>query len=241
MTSSLGALLKAAVLAGLIGGVAVSIFHLILAEPVIERAIQWEEHRSRASGAAVEAPLVSRALQKVGLVVGLLLYGAIWGLLFGVAYCLLHRYIEASTVALRGAFVAGLVGWSVALVPFLKYPANPPGVGDAATIGHRQALYFGFVALSVVGLALAVAARRISSVTLQVGTDRRSRRIALGIYTVYLAAVYALMPANVDPVDMPAGLLWTFRMISLAGLMLFWGVVALAFARLMREGERVHA
>lgn len=238
--SSLGALLKAAVLAGLIAGVAASIFHLILAEPIIERAIQLEQQRSRASGASPEEPLVSRAVQKVGLVVGLLLYGAIWGLLFGVAYRLLEPHVEAPSVAVRGTLVAGLVAWSVALFPFLKYPANPPGVGDPATVAYRQVLYFGFVALSVVGLALALGVRRIvGSVKAQSGTERLSRPLALGVYVLYLTAVYALMPANLDSVDMPAGLVWTFRGISFAGLALFWAVLAVAFARLARE--RVHA
>ncbi|MBI2219224.1 MAG: CbtA family protein [Candidatus Rokubacteria bacterium] len=240
MMSSLGALLKAAVLAGLIAGVAVSIFHLTLAEPVIEQAIRLEEQRSRASGASHGEPLVSRAVQKVGLVVGLLLYGAIWGLLFGVAYRLLERHVEAASVAVRGAFVAGLVGWSVALFPFLKYPANPPAVGDPATIADRQALYFGFVALSIAGLALALAVRRIvAPVKAQLGIERLSRPLALGVYMLYLSALYVLMPANPDPVEVPAGLVWTFRGISFAGLALFWAVLAVAFARLARE--RAHA
>lgn len=237
--SSIAALLRSAVLAGLIAGVAVSIFHLLLAEPVIDRAISLEEQRSAASGASAEAPLVSRAVQKVGLVAGLLLYGAIWGLLFGVAYRVLERHVDAPSVPLRGAFVAALVGWSVALFPFLKYPANPPGVGDAATITYRQTLYFGFVALSVVGLALALGVRRIvASMKEPSGTERVSRLLAVGFYIVYLAAVYVLMPANLDRVDMPAGLVWTFRAISFAGLGLFWAVLAVAFARLTRERAR---
>jgi predicted cobalt transporter CbtA len=234
--SSLGALLKVAVLAGLIAGVAASIFHLVLAEPIIERAIALEEQKGRASGAPREEPAVSRATQKLGLAVGLLLYGAVWGLFFGVAYRLLERHVEAPSVGMRGALVAGLLGWSVALFPFLKYPANPPGVGDPATIGSRQALYFGFVALSVVGVALAMAGRRIiASVQMRPGVTRRSRSLALGVYVVYVAAVYALMPANPDPVDMPAQLLWAFRGVSFAGLVLFWAVLGVAFARLARE------
>lgn len=237
---SLGGLLKAAIVAGLMAGVAASIFNLVLAEPIIERAIQLEEQRSRAIGASPDEPLVSRTAQKVGLVVGLLLYGATWGLFFGVAYRLLERHVEAPSVGARGTIVAGLVGWSVALFPFLKYPANPPGVGDPATIGHRQALYFGFVALSVVGLVLALAVCWIvASVKAESDTGRLSRPVAFGVYVLYLAALYALMPANLDPVEMPTRLVWTFRGVSFAGLVLFWGVLAVAFTRLAQE--RAHA
>jgi hypothetical protein len=183
---------------------------------------------------------VSRAVQKVGLVVGLLLYGAIWGLFFGVAYRLLERHVEARNVGARGTLVAGIIGWSVALFPFLKYPANPPGVGDPATIGYRQALYFGFVALSAVGVVLALGVRWIvASVKTESEAGRLSRPVACGVYALYLAALYALMPANLDPVGLPTRLVWTFRGVSFAGLVLFWVVLAVAFRRLAQE--RAHA
>ena len=44
------------------------------------------------------------------------------------------------------------------VVPFVKYPPNPPGIGDPATIGERTALYFGMVAISVLA---AIAALRV--------------------------------------------------------------------------------
>jgi hypothetical protein len=172
--------------------------------------------------------------------VGLLLYGLIWGLLFGVTYCLLGRHVDAPTPGGRAAFVAGLVGWSVTLFPFLKYPANPPGVGDAATIGYRQALYFSVVALSVVGLALALAFRRfVASITTPSWAARLSGPLALVLYIAYILAVHVLMPANPDPVEMPAGLVWAFRGLSLAGLALFWTVLAVVFPRL--APEQTHA
>jgi len=153
---------------------------------------------------------------------------------------LLGRHVDAPTPGGRAAFVAGLVGWSVALFPFLKYPANPPGVGDAATIGTRQALYVSVVALSVVGLALALAFRRLgASITTPSWAARLSGPLALVLYIAYILAVYVLMPANPDPVALPAGLVWAFRGLSLAGLALFWAVVAIAFACLVRR--RAHA
>src|SRR5262249_11336097 len=42
------------------------------------------------------------------------------------------------------------------LVPFVKYPANPPGIGNPDTIGQRGGLYLLMVVCSVVFLVLAV-------------------------------------------------------------------------------------
>src|SRR5229473_4335856 len=88
--SSTAGVLGAAVLAGLIAGAITSAFHFVLAEPVIERAIEQEKQTQMVHGVNSEAPIVSRTMQRRGLVIGLLIYGAVWGALFGVAYLLLE-------------------------------------------------------------------------------------------------------------------------------------------------------
>ncbi len=234
---SLGAVLKAAVLAGLIAGLAAAAFHSLLIEPVIDRAIELEERRSQAEGKEAKAPVVDRPLQRVGLVVGFLLYGAVWGALFGTLFHVTRVWQPAAwTGATRGLLCAALAGWSVAVFPFLKYPANPPGVGDPGTIGYRQGLYFGFIGLSVVGTTLAVGVQRLLSHPSALPSRGRLRWApALALYAVYSAAAYTAMPANPDPVRMPAQLVWTFRAISLAGLALFWVVLGGAFGWLCLE------
>ena len=50
-----------------------------------------------------------------------------------------------------GIAVVAAVGFvAVALVPFLKYPATPPAVGSAETIGDRTGYYFAFQLVSLV-------------------------------------------------------------------------------------------
>ena len=91
------------------------------------------------------------------LVLGFVIYGALWGLLFGlVAYGIQTSRPAAWTTARFGFTLALLVGWSVAMLPFLKYPANPPGVGEASTIAYRQGLYLGFLGLAGAGTVVAV-------------------------------------------------------------------------------------
>jgi len=237
LTESLGPVLKAAVLAGLLAGAAAAGFHSLLIEPVIDRAIELEKRINPARAEASKEPLVNRSTQRWGLIVGLLLYGAAWGLLFGVVFHLTRVWHPAAwTVTKRGVLLVVLAGWSVAVFPFLKYPANPPGVGDPGTISYRQGLYFGFIGLSVAGTVLAVALHRLLAIRARMPASRRVHwPLAPVIYAIYAAAVYTAMPANPDPVRMPAELVWTFRAISLAGLILFWGVLGGAFGWLFRD------
>ena len=224
--SSTARVLGAAVLAGLIAGAITSAFHFVLAEPVIERAIEQEKQTKIAHGANAEAPIVSRTVQRRGLVIGLLIYGAVWGTLFGVAYLFLESRRQLWDPRVRGWLLAVVIGWVVAWFPFLKYPANPPGVGESATVVHRQLLYVGFIVLSAAGAAIAcfVHARGVPG----------GARPVLMLYAVYAVALYLAMPGNPDPVRTPAALVRTFRAISLAGLVVFWLALGTSFQWLTR-------
>ena len=232
--------LRAAMIAGLIAAVLASLFHQVLTEPVIDRAIAAEEARASAQSghAHGEEPVVSRGGQKVGLVVGLVLYGLVWGLLVGLGLHATRGWAPPGwSLGRRGLIVAGLIGWSVALFPFLKYPANPPGAGEPGTIGYRQTLYVGFIALAVLGAVLAASLRRRLA-----GTRGPGAWIApVVFYAAWALGIYALMPPNPDPVELSASIVRPFRALSLAGLVVFWSGFALALAYLGREGRPVPA
>jgi predicted cobalt transporter CbtA len=229
---ALKTVLVSAVVAGLIGGAIASVFHGLFTEPVIDRAIAAEEARAAAQpghhspGHHSEEPVVSRRGQKIGLVVGLLLYGSIWGLLVGLAIHATRGWTPGAwSLARRGAVLAALLGWAVAIFPFIKYPANPPGVGEPDSIGYRQTLYIGFMALSVLGLALATAIRR-----------RTGGWLAPGLfYVAWALGIYFLMPLNPDPVELSEAIVRPFRALSLAGLVIFWVVLGAALAVLGRD------
>lgn len=235
---SLGSFLKAAVVAGLIAGAITAGFHALLLEPLIERAIEIEEQASQAHGHAAEEPVVDRPTQRWGLVLGFLVYGAMWGLLFGlVAYFVQTLRPTEWTIARFGLSLALLAGWSMAMLPFLKYPANPPGVGATETIGYRQWLYFGFLGLSAVGTAVAVGVNhwlRRSKPPAPAGRTRGALAVVIG-YVIYVSLIYVAMPANPDPVEMPAELVWPFRVVAFLGLILFWAVLGGAFVWLLRD------
>lgn len=142
------------------------------------------------------------------------------------------------TSAGGGFLLALLTGWSIAVFPFLKYPANPPGVGEPGSIGYRQTLYFGFIGLSAAGTGLAVGVHRLlKRVARWVPTGRARLMVALALYVVYAAGMYLAMPAYPDPVRMPVQLIWTFRAISFAALVLFWVMLGGLFEWLSRSRD----
>ncbi len=152
-------------------------------------------------------------------------------------YQLAQRWLPTNSRVTQGLVLAFLAYWSVCLLPFLKYPANPPGVGDPASIGYRQALYAGFLALSVV----------VAGVSIWIGRSvarARGMRGAPWLPTgacllILSAAAYAVMPSNPDEITMPGDLVRDFRILSFAGLTLFWIVLGFLFGKLL--GVRARA
>ena len=155
------------VLVGAIAGLLAFVFARIFAEPVINRAIDYESARDeaqevldKAAGIAVPAhshDIFSRTIQaNLGIGAGMILFGAAMGTLFAVVYTVsLGRTgkLRPKTLALLvalGGFLA------LYLVPFLKYPANPPAIGHEDTIKERSGLYLLMVLASILFLVLAV-------------------------------------------------------------------------------------
>ena len=143
-------LLVRGLIVGALAGVLAFVVAYLFGEPQLQRAIDFED----AAGPA----LVSRGVQRsIGLLTGSVVMGAALGgffaLVFAWAYGRVGTFGARSLAALlgAGAFL------TITLVPFTKYPANPPGVGDPDTIDTRTAL---FVAMIVISLLAAVAAWR---------------------------------------------------------------------------------
>ena len=230
--------LKAAIIAGLAAGLVMGLFHFLLIEPVIDRAIALEEQAAHSNA----APLVSRSVQKGMLIVGSSLYGLLVGIIFALIFAIMKRYLPGRRSPVKAATLAGLLWWSVALLPFLKYPANPPGVGNQDTIYFRQSMQLGFIALSVLAVTVTGAtywwlSRRWRVSGLQwwwLGG------ISLGLYGFLVILLFTLMPANNDLILIPADLVRDFRILSLSGQVLFWatlgGTSALLLKRFAQQG-----
>lgn len=235
--------LRRGVLAGAAGGALAGVFGLVVAEPVMDRAVRLEVARENAARAASEvsahhAEVFSRGTQHLGLLVASVATGVALGVLFGVLYAVAHRSDRTPDAGdgWRQALTLGGAAWfAVYLVPFLRYPANPPGVGDPGTIDSRTRAYLGAVALGVLGT---VAAARLAGHLRRRGArDSRRHLAVVAMLAITLALPFAL-PANTDALDVPAGLLWQFRLLAFATSTLLWAGLAVIFGLLSESVER---
>lgn len=233
---ALGPVLAAALLAGLLAGLFAAAFHQLATEPVLQRAIDLEEVLKKASGEAAEPEVFSRSVQGIGLFIGYLLYGIGWGALFGVVSCLLLLLTRTSLSVKQGLGLLVVSCWTVGIFPQLKYPANPPGVGEPATIGFRQELYVGILLLSILGTLLAAIAYQALGKASK-GWQRPRVRIPLvaGFYLLYIGTVYVCLPNNPDLVQLPSNLMVSFRGLSVVGVLLFWLALGSFFILLLRQ------
>lgn len=224
--------LRRGVLSGAVGGLLAGAFGFLLAEPLMDRAVDLEAARQAAAGQhTVET--FTRSTQHVGFVVATLLVGLAFGVLYGVVHRLVHRAPTADAwgraLRLGGAAFVGL-----SLVPFLRYPANPPGVGDAATIAGRSHLWTVTVVIGMVGVALgALIARGLR----ERGVRTSLRQLAVAGVLVATVALTFVLPDNTDEINAPVSLVWEFRLLSLATLALLWGGLAATFGLLSERAD----
>lgn len=237
------------VLAGLIAGLAGFGFAKFVGEPALERALVYEaqaaqnnaHHEPGADGTVADetgedGPVVSRAVQSTfGLLTGTVVNGIALGGLFGIMCAVALGRIGGrdaqrnSLVLAFGAFVV------VALVPFLKYPATPPAVGDPETIGHRTGLYF---AMLLISIAAAVLGLWIRSLLVARRDAFEASLIGAGVFVAGVALAYIVMsPVNEIPGDFPANDLWRFRTSAIGLQAVLWLTIGVANGVLARMAD----
>jgi hypothetical protein len=217
-------------LSGAAAGLLTSVAAYFFVEPVLSAAIALE-------GPVDESAPVSRQTQMLlGMPAGFLLAGVALGLLFAVAY----RVLPSTAPAWRRSIGLAAGGFAaLALIPALRYPANPPGVGDPETIAGRTSSYLLAVALGVVVVSGAYAALRALAAR-RVEPAVRQSAVAAGALVV-TAVGFALLPDIVDPVNAPAALVYDFRVRSLGLLALLYVTLGAAFGALTLQQERAAA
>lgn len=241
-----GSLLLRGMLVGLVAGLLAFGFARVFGEPQVEYAIAFEEHQAQAAGEAPEAELVSRSTQAgVGLLAGIMLYGAAIGGLLALTFAYVQGRI--SSLGPRGtAALIALAGFvAVILVPQLKYPANPPAVGNPDTIQARTELFFIMLVLSVATASAAVGlAKRL---TTKHGTWNAWIAAGIAYVLVMGVAFYALPPINELPEQFSAAVLWNFRAATLGIHAILWSAIGLLFGAVaerklvdQRDGHASH-
>ncbi|MBO2447598.1 CbtA family protein [Actinomadura barringtoniae] len=253
------------ILAGIIAGLLAFVFARIFAEPQIQAAIDYESGRDAAQHVLDQAKGVpmesehsdpfSRTVQgNAGIGVGIVAFGAAMGGIFAVAFMLAAGRtgkLRPRTLAMLTA-LGGFLGFF--MLPFLKYPANPPAIGHEETIKDRSGLFLLMVCVSIVLLVLAVwAGQRLRP---RFGTWNATL-LAIAGGAVVLGVVMLLLPslgelsANVkeygkhatetpQPLTddqgkivypgFPADVLFKFRLYSVGAQLILWAGIGLIFA-----------
>ncbi|BBY02996.1 CbtA family protein [Mycobacterium seoulense] len=242
-------------LAGAIGAVLAFVVARLCAEPVIGRAIAFEDGRADAENAhgvhEHGAELFSRGVQSTaGLGFGVLIFGVAMGALFAVLFCVVASRVTSVGVRELSLLLAGGAFVAVYLVPFVKYPPNPPAVGQADTIGARTGWYLVMVLASVVLAVAAVWLARLLTVRFGAWSGRL---LAVGAYVAAVAVVMVLLPGvdeTPEPLrdasgaisypGFPADVLYDFRVLALAAQLVLWVTIGVVFATLAGRllGER---
>jgi predicted cobalt transporter CbtA len=235
-------LLVRGMLVGIVAGLLSFAFLKIYGEPQVDIAISFETQMEAAEAAAAssvehehEHELVSRKVQAgLGLFVAVMAYSVAFGGLFGLAYAFAYRRVPGAVTPQGVSILLAAAGFvAIYLVPNLKYPANPPAVGDATTIGVRTALYFIMIAVSIAAMIGAFSLKRLLGRRL---SDWNSTLAVVAYYVVIVAIAGLLLPAvNEVPAQFPAVVLWKFRVASIGAQFIMWATLGLLFGALTQR------
>jgi predicted cobalt transporter CbtA len=230
-------LLVRGMITGLAAGLLAWVFAYVVGEPALDGGIAYEDMLAAAAGEAGEEPMVSRGTQStIGLLVALLIYGVAIGGIFALVYAGIYGRVGRLSARATAAVLA-LVGFVVVvLVPFLKYPSNPPASSEDDTIGLRSGTFVLMVVLSVaVAVAAVVAGQRLVR---RLGAWNGVLLAVLG-YVVVIAVIGALLPTIAEtPADFPAAVLYDFRQATLGIQVVLWAVLGLLFGALVDGRSR---
>jgi len=200
MTLSMRGFVWRGLAAGAAGGAAWALFLRFVTETQIGFALEFED--AAGLGAAPgEAAMFSRSTQHWGGMAGALLYGTVLGLVLAVIVAALHHRIASRNEFGRAARIS--VGAFVALVaiPMMKYPPNPPTVGNPDTVNQRTSDFLLLMGASIVVVFVAFFAWQWFS---ERGIDGAQRFLAVGGgLAVVAAAFFAFWPPNPDAVNPP--------------------------------------
>jgi predicted cobalt transporter CbtA len=233
-------LLVRGMLVGLIAGLLVFGFGKVFGEPQVDRAISFESALDEAKAKAEEAKgihvieqpeLVSREVQAgLGLFTGVMVYSTAFGGLFALVFAVADRRVVDLGPRAASALLATAGFIAVYVVPNVKYPANPPSVGEPDTIGQRTGLYFIMLAFSVVAMiAAAIVRKRLAE---RLG-GWNAALIAAGGYLVAVIVGARILPGiNEVPEAFPAVVLWQFRVASFEMQLVMWATIGLGFGAL---------
>jgi predicted cobalt transporter CbtA len=230
-------LLVRGMLVGLLAGLLAFVFARLVGEPEVERAIAFETRMDQAKGEAPEPEMVSRGVQRsAGLLTGVAVYGTAIGGLFGLVFAFAYGRMGITHPRTLSAVLAALGFVAIVLIPTLKYPANPPSVGNPETIGVRTAAFFLLIVFSIAATILALQVRRRLSHRFG---DWNSSLMAAALFLLVMGTVsYAFPVVDEVPAGFPVTLMWRFRVAALGIQGVMWATLGVVFGWLTERDGR---
>jgi hypothetical protein len=243
-------------LAGAVAGVLAFVFAKIFLEPVIGRAIDFEDGTAAAHQAmemaagghshAEGGELFSRGIQStIGMGFGVVLFSIAMSALFAVVFAVAYGRVGNVSARVLSVLVAAGMLISLWIVPALKYPPNPPATSDDATIFQRSLLYLLMVGLSAILMVAAVYLAR------QLAPRLGAWNATLVGGAAYLVAVFVVMlilptiSETPGPIvdgagtivfpGFPAVDMYEFRLYTFSTQLIIWTTIGLVFAALISK------
>lgn len=219
-------------MSGVIAGLILAGVNMIVVEPLIDKAIEIETSNALRSGENIDIKELNlmRTWQKSGSFIAGALMGMAFGSVLGIVYSFIRKTLLFSNDR-RNAFLLSLVMCTVLFViPFLKYPGNPPAVGDPETIYYRETLYVGFLALSsITALGLGILYYKLKNIY------SRLNIVVPVVYLVIIGFAFMLFPSNPDKISISMDLVNSFRIATGMTMVIFWAVLGISFGLLWQK------
>ncbi len=207
------------IIAGLLAGIIHGMLNIILVEPYLDNAIGIENQRLFAEGQAKDTPQFwqkfsdYRIWQKQGSIISGAILGIATGALFGLVFAYSRQGLPGKNNVVKALVLCAIMWATIFFIPFLKYPANPPTVGDPSTITLRASTYVIFILASGLGaLGFSQVYKRL----------KNKKFLAFFGYAIFITVVFLIMPPNPDKISISMDFVNGFRAISAATMTIYW-------------------
>ena len=212
-------------MSGCFAGTIYGTLNLIIVEPYLDDAINIENQNLFSSGEEIDGPQFwveyyeYRSWQKGGQILAGAILGTSIGSLFGIVYALSKKSLPSRNNIGKTLILAGLMWFTLFVIPFLKYPANPPTVGDGETVVLRGILYLTLIASSgFLAIGFYQIFKRLKA---------KNKILPIIGYGVLISLVFFLMPENPDEISTSMELVNGFRVVAFLTGTVFWFTLAL--------------
>ena len=216
---------------GAVAGTLLGLINQVVVEPFIDKALGIQTHRAIDTGENIDPVQQThyRMWQKGGEVVASTIYGISLSALFGIVFVYSRNSLPGSNNKKKALVLTGIMFVALSLIPTLKYPANPPAVGNPDTIYYRESLYVGFIAISgfsSLALALLYTKKLVKNIN-RPSKSKENIAIPLLLYLVIMGSAYLLFPPNPDKITISMDLIMTFRVAGAFTIGIFWGLMGI--------------